>query len=886
MMDTTNNNNNTTPTTGTTTPTNPTPITTTIITTSRIPPVSRIPSFLDRKTGSSTIIVCPQPNNQHEKSLLLSSSPKTTTTTTENNKNVITMIVDDSNDDYLMSNNNKMSTSLLLYNSNDDDDHDNDDDGMSNDDDIIVSVKEDDRQIVVTVVKDNHEQQQQQDGLDKEEKDYESSNIVVDSREDKQQQRHGDEDGHVTTYLSMYIDDDDVDANDVERLDDHNHHNHHRNNNNNNGVDTAIHDGSQEFSDGTMMNNAKGQQHREQEEEEYPQQHQQERPDQSPANDTGSTTTPITHSMKASQAYLDATPALRMLQTLLPSGVEQNSSSPSPPKTKGTNDADDTTNDCTVHHLYPTSPVSHHKGTPALAGLSQLSATSPLSALSSPLSASSSSSRSSSSSAAVAVALGGMLYKSKVRQVMEQMEMSQQRMLQQHDDKTFEFQQRVEQLLLTPGNVVPIDRTVKQQQQSSSSSSHEGKAGESCGVFFRTMEEQQHHQEQEPLDKKSCTTTAKDGTNRTVSTRSMSMSTIAGGSCCESVSTSGVAHNHEEEDQGGTMFVRSLTHPRIEAPMATLTIQPLSISPSSSSKLDDSSVVHEEEDMAEKEKSNDSHQQQQEQPQQQQSGMEQIQMLKDEKDDVECENRALRALRESFLHRFAFEQDERTQLEKRVMELQASLTMMKEQSSQRETDLADYRAQLVTQRKEKMESESNLQRRNERIRRDFDQLWKEYRTLQASYQKSTTMIHDLQCQVNESNKKEQRWSIEKKFMKEKMDFFKNKITASDASRKVAIEEKEKLDRRVEKLEQEQLILAQENRDLIAKLEQQDKEVRKAHRQGHRVMVQNRKLGTIVKDEANETKALKLACQSLQEQRDALQVELNQIGEVIRKVYSM
>lgn len=424
------------------------------------------------------------------------------------------------------------------------------------------------------------------------------------------------------------------------------------------------------------------------------------------------------------------------------------------------------------------------------------------------------------------------VYKSQVQQLMQRMEEEQIRVIEQLDAKSLQFQERMEELLLSPGSMELRTQQQQQQKQNQVEGQEDTSKTHGQGGAFKDD--------------------AKDG-NHTVSTRSISMSSLESTALIVQEEDDGSVADRTDSTTGGTS-VASIT------PSSSPSLQP-----ASPSQEGGGSVGH----------GGPRWWKDKEQEMQQEMG------------DLECENRALRALRESYQNRFAFEQKEKAKLQRQLADLQATLEEQTRRDLGREPEAGEGGAKHQnTEQAGRSDVEFNLQRRNDRVRRDLDKLWKEYKALQTLYKDAQATIHGMENRADESDKQERQWKKENTYMKEKLDFLREKVAAVNGTLSCAQEGKARAENMLEKLQVEQQRLQQENMDLCRRLEERNEKGRQARLEKHRVKRENQLLGGTAHDEAVKAQELESSCRSLLVERDALQDELIEMGEALRKAYSL
>jgi chromosome segregation ATPase len=131
--------------------------------------------------------------------------------------------------------------------------------------------------------------------------------------------------------------------------------------------------------------------------------------------------------------------------------------------------------------------------------------------------------------------------------------------------------------------------------------------------------------------------------------------------------------------------------------------------------------------------------------------------------DMELENQALLALRESYKHRFSDEQRQRSRLEDHVSLLKASLEDVQLMNRQLLSEMDHERTRHKQQ-------ETFWYHRRERVKRDLDKLWIEYKLSQEQHKEELKSISALQIRLEEYRRKEQSWEKEKMFLTEKASY--------------------------------------------------------------------------------------------------------------------
>jgi uncharacterized protein YlxW (UPF0749 family) len=160
-----------------------------------------------------------------------------------------------------------------------------------------------------------------------------------------------------------------------------------------------------------------------------------------------------------------------------------------------------------------------------------------------------------------------------------------------------------------------------------------------------------------------------------------------------------------------------------------------------------------------------------------------IEQMKFEKSDLESENKALRTLRLAIKRRLTVEQEERCQLQSQLTLLKSSLEDVHTTNQQLQANLQESDTIQRKQRNHLLVRESEWKHRTDRIKRDFDNLWKEHKSSQKVLKESRQSIKELQTQLDQYRKQERKSEMEKNFLKDKLMFLQGKITALEATLK-------------------------------------------------------------------------------------------------------
>ena len=150
--------------------------------------------------------------------------------------------------------------------------------------------------------------------------------------------------------------------------------------------------------------------------------------------------------------------------------------------------------------------------------------------------------------------------------------------------------------------------------------------------------------------------------------------------------------------------------------------------------------------------------------------------MKSELDDLKTENSALHAIKLSYQNRTIQEINHSRSLEQQVCMLERKVQELLVKNTEQEKVSEKFQKQCRVERMKALSQGATLQHKNERVRRDFDKLWKQYKSSQHQLTESQRLVEDLQEQVRQHERKEVKWQKEKSFMKDKLDFQKAKNT--------------------------------------------------------------------------------------------------------------
>mmetsp|Transcript_46731 Transcript_46731/g.113890 ORF Transcript_46731/g.113890 Transcript_46731/m.113890 type:complete len:538 (-) Transcript_46731:137-1750(-) len=165
-----------------------------------------------------------------------------------------------------------------------------------------------------------------------------------------------------------------------------------------------------------------------------------------------------------------------------------------------------------------------------------------------------------------------------------------------------------------------------------------------------------------------------------------------------------------------------------------------------------------------------------------------VDRMKSELDNVKTENSALRTIKLSYQNRTIQEINHSRSLEQQVCMLERKVQELLVKNTEQEKISEQFQKQCRVERMKALSQGATLQHKNERVRRDFDKLWKQYKTSQHQLTESQRLAEDLQEQVRQYEQKEVKWQKEKSFMKDKLDFTKTKNTKLSRTLKVVREE--------------------------------------------------------------------------------------------------
>jgi hypothetical protein len=160
-----------------------------------------------------------------------------------------------------------------------------------------------------------------------------------------------------------------------------------------------------------------------------------------------------------------------------------------------------------------------------------------------------------------------------------------------------------------------------------------------------------------------------------------------------------------------------------------------------------------------------------------------IEQMKFEKSALESENKALRTLRLACKRRLTVEQEESCQLQRQLTLLKSSLEDVHTTNQQLQANLQESDTIQRKQRNHLLVRETEWKHRTDRIKRDFDKLWKEHKSSKKVLKESRQSIKDLQTQLDQYRNQERRSETEKTFLKDKVKFLQGKITALEATLK-------------------------------------------------------------------------------------------------------
>ena len=136
--------------------------------------------------------------------------------------------------------------------------------------------------------------------------------------------------------------------------------------------------------------------------------------------------------------------------------------------------------------------------------------------------------------------------------------------------------------------------------------------------------------------------------------------------------------------------------------------------------------------------------------------------------EFQVENTALRALRLSYKHRFAFEQQQRRSLVAKVETLQQQLQQATQQNQDLQQRLDGCLQEARHAQTRHTAQEETWRHKKERVQRDFDKLWKQHKALIRKANNDRFAVCDLQQQLGNAKHLESKWNEEKQFLKEKV----------------------------------------------------------------------------------------------------------------------
>lgn len=150
--------------------------------------------------------------------------------------------------------------------------------------------------------------------------------------------------------------------------------------------------------------------------------------------------------------------------------------------------------------------------------------------------------------------------------------------------------------------------------------------------------------------------------------------------------------------------------------------------------------------------------------------------MKSELVDVKAENGALHALNFSYQNRTIQEINHSRSLEQQVCLLEHKIQELLVTNHEQEQEADRSKKHSRVERMKALSQEATLQHKNERVRRDLDKLWKQYKVSQKHVTESHRQIDELQNQIKHYEQQEVKWRKERSFMKEKLEFMKTKNT--------------------------------------------------------------------------------------------------------------
>mmetsp|Transcript_24822 Transcript_24822/g.43993 ORF Transcript_24822/g.43993 Transcript_24822/m.43993 type:complete len:506 (+) Transcript_24822:121-1638(+) len=359
--------------------------------------------------------------------------------------------------------------------------------------------------------------------------------------------------------------------------------------------------------------------------------------------------------------------------------------------------------------------------------------------------ASSSSSTSTSSSASSSSsALAG--YKSKVQQLIQQMEEQQARSLQQQDAKSIEFRRRMQLLVQNLG-----DPNQKGNEEDKEVTLEEGKEktertipipDEQTSTKHASLLSKDHtikgRSDSDSMNQKN----TRNSCHCTVSTTSI---TAAGSWSIASSTISPKSSTDLDEDED---FVVGELHPKVMAPPPQLQVVHVKQQKQSQRTASDTTI---------------------------RSLEERLHKLEADMNQLESENEALLALRESYKRRFSFEKQQRSQLDSKIVLLKSYLEDTRIINQKLQKELSESKSTHREQEESHTLQKAEWQTKLDRVKRDMDRLWKRYKTSQTERKEALQCNQKLQEQIEEWRRKENKWEEEKAMLNDKIGFLQGQV---------------------------------------------------------------------------------------------------------------
>ncbi|KAG7354921.1 hypothetical protein IV203_004277 [Nitzschia inconspicua] len=342
-------------------------------------------------------------------------------------------------------------------------------------------------------------------------------------------------------------------------------------------------------------------------------------------------------------------------------------------------------------------------------------------------------------------------YKSKVQQLIQKMEEQQAQHFRDQDAKSLEFRKRIDRLLhYGDGNNNSQSAQDSQEHRKRDSIVDDGSTAKHTNNNDRSPRSDASDFNLGPYD------ITKTQTHCTASTRSISASSWSLAS----------ASKDEEDNIGAVSQVRQSGQPQVvHVPRESVSTSRELIDPSAAAAAAAPSSLE--------------------------TLRKRLAKMEFEKSGLQSENEALRSLRESYKRRFAVEQQERLQLQNQVALLKSYLDDVKTMNRHLQADLDESRTMQRKQRTNHLVTETVWKGKTDRVRRDFDKLWRDHKSSQTDLKESLRSIQDLQDQLDNYRKQERTWNKEKTFLKEKVKYLQGKIKTFQTTMKSVKEENER-----------------------------------------------------------------------------------------------